>query len=118
MGRKKGGMNEADFGFGHVPPEDRSFDDRFVEFHQRYPKIFDMFRKCAEDLLDKGFKKYSPDIIVHMIRLTLDLEYGPGAAGVAFPKVNDQITRGFADYLKEQDARFEKFFPKRCRKRA
>lgn len=113
MGRRSsGGMGEEAFGFGHVPREDRTIDQRFADFHQDHPEIFELFKKYAAQLYQKGFRRYSADAILHAIRWSYDVRHGPNPE-TPFPKVNDQFTAHYADLLRRSDTKFAKFFVKK-----
>jgi hypothetical protein len=109
-------MNNSDFGFGHASNEERDKYDRFLEFHRSNPAVFALFKKYALELLAQGFQRYSSDALLHSIRYMYDRSNGPNNNGRSkFPLVNDHYSTGYADLLKDEDKRFEKFFPARKR---
>ncbi len=114
MGRKKTGMGDEAFDFGSPDPRDRSRDERFADFHREHPEIWDQFQDLAQGLHAKGFKHYSPDAIIHMIRWRYDMQFGPDSKEV--PKVNDWYTGYYADMFRQSDPKYAKFFIRRERK--
>lgn len=111
MGRKKTGMGDEAFDFGSADPRDRTRDERFADFHREHPEIWAQFKQLAELIYKKGFRRYSPDIIIHLIRWKYDSELGPNSKAV--PKVNDWYTGYYADMFRTSDKRYAKFFIKK-----
>lgn len=118
MPRKKSdGMGEADFGPGQTPNAERDIDDRFADFHRDNPKVYELFKVHALHLYNMGFRKYSADAILHVMKWRHDVKHKPENGRSTFYKVNDHYTSRYAQLLAEEDERFVKFFPRKRRTR-
>lgn len=65
---------------------------RFLEFHQANPHVYRLFCRFADELLARGFRRYSSDAILHRIRWHMHVET-TGADGFA---LNDHFTAHYA----------------------
>lgn len=41
---------------------------QFEKFHENNPAIYEMFWRFAHEVIDRGYKKYSADAIMHRVR--------------------------------------------------
>lgn len=85
---------------------DETIQARFEQFLAENPHVYRLFRQYAEQLLARGWDRYSADAILHRIRWHLNVE----VAGDPAPKLNDHFTSRLARKLAGEDERFRSFF--------
>ena len=55
-----------------------------MEFHKKYPQVWNLFVKFAKDRISRGFTNYSADAVMHRVRW----ETAAGQSG-QYPNSND-----------------------------
>jgi hypothetical protein len=91
---------------------DKTIQERFDRFCIQHPDVFSLFRKIAWELRGRGYKRYSADGILHIVRYNYDTS-GNDAAGF---KINNVFSSRFARKLIAEDPTFDGFFETRVLK--
>lgn len=60
---------------------------RFIEYHKKNPRLFDLFYKFAKDAKNAGRKRFSGWMLINRIRWYTDIE----TSGKTFKIANDYI---------------------------
>ena len=87
--------------------EEKTIIERFAEYNEKNPEVYEMFKKYAVYLLGKGFKKGAARMIIERMRWEFLERIEKGGEEYSLP--ND-FTPYFARKLAEEDARFQDFF--------
>ena len=74
------------------------------------PVICDLFERLALDVIDRGFKRYSADAILHRVRWHYHIERGDRGF-----KCNDHWTATLARWFIDRHPEHKKFFELRVR---
>jgi hypothetical protein len=45
-----------------------SIEDRFWAFHQANPKVYQLFDRFTQQVIERGHKRFSADAVLHRIR--------------------------------------------------
>jgi hypothetical protein len=80
-------------------------DSAFKAFHEANPKVWELFKKFAFELIDKKFKHYSADAVCHQVRwhtavVTSDRDF----------KLNNNFTSRYARLFHKEFPRYDGFF--------
>lgn len=84
-----------------------SIQERFERWIQDNPRVWELFKRFAEDRLRAGFTKYSADAILARVRWEVSL---PDTVREGGFKLNDHYTSRLARKLQAEDERFKDFF--------
>ena len=82
-----------------------SIQAAFLRFHAAHPEVFSKFREYAEELYQRGHRRYSADMILGRIRWHFQIEKGDRDW-----KVNDHFTSRYARLLMSTYGKFAGFF--------
>lgn len=80
----------------------------FDQFHADHPEVFSKFHEYAEELWQRGYRRYSADAILHRIRWHFHIERGNRDW-----KLNDHFTSRYARLLASTYGKFAGFFEMR-----
>jgi hypothetical protein len=69
--------------------------ERARKFHAEHPEVWDLFCMFAFGLIDKGFKRYSADAVMHRVRWETSAGR-PNANGEAPFKINNNFIAIYA----------------------
>lgn len=104
----------------------RSDESLFRDFDRKHPNIWILFEEMALSLIEKGFKKYSPDCLLHGLKMAWDVEHGvkgkpiviaeAGTHWVPWPKLNDHYVGFYAAKFVEAHPELDYFFPRKGKK--
>ncbi len=90
----------------YSPDDDNpSITERFQVFHAANPRVYDLFKRFAMELLRAGHPRGSADMICHRIRWEVAINVQEGGY-----KINDHFTSRYARMLAAEDARFLDWF--------
>lgn len=84
---------------------------KFVEYHQKNPHIYNIFKGTATRAINKGFKKYSAKAIFEIIRWETASYKSPDEY-----KVNNNYTAFYARMFQNEYPEHKDFFRNRASK--
>ena len=77
----------------------------FESFHATHPDIYDLFRRLAFEKIALGFKHYSADAVLHVVRWHFTTSTSNGA-----PKINNNYTAHYARLFHKDFPEYDGFF--------
>lgn len=80
----------------------------FDAFHEAHPEVFGKFHEYAEELYQRGYRRYSADMILGRIRWHFNIERGDRDF-----KLNDHFTSRYSRLLMSTYSKFAGFFETR-----
>jgi hypothetical protein len=80
-------------------------EDRFWEFHEANPKVYELFDRFTKQVIRRGHKNFSSDAILHRIRW----ETNVATNGDKF-KINDHFSAYYARLWLENNPDHDGFF--------
>jgi hypothetical protein len=80
-------------------------EERFERFHADNPRVFELFKRFAAEVMGRGLKRFSADAIVQRIRWFVQVD----TTGDEF-KVNDNYSAYYARLLIRECPEFDGFF--------
>lgn len=92
--------------------ECKTIADNFRRFHQDNPQVYKWFKHYAVILWNRGYRRYSSDGILHIIRYRVAIRKDPREQF----KINNNYSALYARMLINDDVRFNDFFELRSRK--
>ena len=102
-------MEQLEFGYD----DQRTVQERFDDFHQRNPRVYELFCKHVRDAIAAGKKKVSSKMIINVIRWNFYLETDSDDSF----KINDRYTAYYArQYIKDNPETRELFELRAIRK--
>lgn len=87
----------------------KTLEESFIEFHEKNPAVFDLFRHYAEEIRNSGRDMYSAHTILHRIRWHTDVSTGSNEGF----KINNNHSKYLAEMLEKTDQSFVGFFSHR-----
>ena len=94
--------------FNLFAEDDKTIQERFVKFHTEFPKVYDLFKAFALQLVAKGHKGLGGRMIIERIRWEFATDNSKDAAGF---KINNYFiahyVRMFINEYPELAERFE-----------
>jgi hypothetical protein len=81
---------------------------RFEEFHDDNPQIWELFERFTLLLINKGFRHYSADAVVHRIRWHTAVDTGSEGE-----KINNNFTAYYARFFHQEHPAHRGFFRSR-----
>jgi hypothetical protein len=83
-----------------------SHDDKFFEYHEKNPHVFELFVKYAKKVKASGYKHYGMHTIMHRVRwhINIDTEDPDGY------KMDNNYSSRYARLLAKEYPEFEGFF--------
>jgi hypothetical protein len=82
-----------------------SIQQRFEQFHQAHPSVFELFTAFATQKLLEGHTRYSADAILHRVRWEMEGQWQESGF-----KINNDFSSRYARLLSRTDERFADFF--------
>lgn len=92
-----------------------SISERFAKFHADNPAVYAELVRLARDLKAKGYKHYSCDSLLHVIRFHRHLVTTPDGSGF---EINNDFAALFSRLIMQQEKDLEGFFELRERRAA
>jgi hypothetical protein len=93
-------------------PDRRTIAERFAEFDEQHPEVYEMYKRFAFELRSRGCERGSTQQILGRIRWETNVN--PGKDG-GF-RVNEQFKKLYAKKLVAEDESFRDFFEFRERR--
>lgn len=93
-------------------PNVKSITENFERFHGEKPEVYKWFTHYAEVYLNKGFKRVSPDFLLHIVRHHIAMEKSENE----LYKINNNYSALYSRKLMADNERFNNFFETRIRK--
>jgi hypothetical protein len=81
---------------------------KFIDYHAKYPKVYEYYKGVIAQLINRGFKKYSSDGVLHIVRFTKHDEIKKDGF-----KVNNNYTPYYARLYESEHPELKGFFAKR-----
>lgn len=103
-------MPGAQLAFYGIPPGKAKLVEQFERFHRENPHIYELFKRFAGMLVDRGYKHHSSDAILHRIRWHVNVET-VDATGF---KINDHYTAFYSRLFERDFPQHAGFFRKRA----
>lgn len=91
-------------------PFRRTIDTRFAAFDALHPEVYTLFKRFAQELLDRGARRGSADMVMHRIRWETAAGAKPTDPGRPTFKLDNNFSSRYARKLAAEDPRFESFF--------
>lgn len=88
----------------------KTIQERFVKFHQEYPKVYDLFKAFAIQLIKKGHKKVGARMIIERIRW--EFATGDSKDEMGF-KINNYFIAHYARLFIQQHPEYKEFIETR-----
>lgn len=85
-----------------------TYPQKFIEYHEKYPKVYQFYKEVIAQLVNRGFKRYSSDGVLHIVRFTKHDEIKRDGF-----KVNNNYTPYYARLFEEENPQYKDFFSKR-----
>jgi hypothetical protein len=80
-------------------------EERFERFHAENPRVFELFKKFAREVMQTGRRRFSADAVIQRIRWFVQVD----TTGDEF-KVNDNYSAYYARLLIRECPEFDGFF--------
>jgi hypothetical protein len=85
-----------------------TYPQKFIEYHAKYPKVYEYYKGVIAQLINRGFKKYSSDGVLHIVRFTKHDEIKKDGF-----KVNNNYTPYYARLYESEHPELKGFFAMR-----
>lgn len=83
----------------------QKYYEEFLKFHQQNPQVWVLFEKFTLECINRGFKRYSADAVIHRVRWETDIV----TVGGIF-KINDHHVTYYARMFHANHLEHEGFF--------
>lgn len=88
---------------------DSTIQARFVRFHQEYPKVYDLFKSFALQLIKKGHRKVGARMIIERIRW----EFATGSKDDMGFKINNYFIAHYARLFLQENPQYKDYIETR-----